>query len=256
MDTSRKPMESEWERSQNLHKKNIITRFFLILPIALVIGILIVNNRDLISGGQTVDESDFTSDSILGDPDQIEENEMHPYSHDINKEKTDATRKLIAENAEKTAAPEKKSDTDAKTVETKNNVTSAGQRKILKKKPALINHDSFSEKPAASLNKTEFNEPSVELPPFQCSIENRKDIVISLSLELFYKDSTFRSAILFRRNEIKVMIMRVIRKKVLSEMKITVLEKELMKDINSIFDRPTVSQLKIRNIQIEKVSTK
>ena len=256
MNRNGKSMESAWEQSRKVQKKKIIVRFFLILSFLFILGILIMNNRDLISGKRAVNEPGHGSESTTLSRVLSEDRGTPIYGQDFNGVKEDTVRKKISEKIIKTPENVKKTDSGNKNEKMGKKASESRIKKNQTKTVPVMEQNSLPEKQTVPSVKTESDEFSVELPPFPCSIENRKDIVISLSLELFYKDSSFRDAILFRRNELKVMVMRVIRKKVLPEMKINVLEKELLKEVNSVFDRQTISKVKIRNIKIEKVSAK
>ena len=255
MKRSGKPRESAWEQSRKLQKKKIFKRIILVLPILSITGILIVNNRDLITGEKTVIESNRVSDDSTPNTALSESRENQLSESVVREVRKDTVKKKAPEVAAKAVKVENRPVVTKKKEKKSSGAVQATEKTMPKSVP-LSKPDSLQQKQTSKSDKTESREFSIELPSFPCSIENRKDIVISLSLELFYTNSSFRDEILFRRNEIKVMVLRVMQNKVLPEMKIMVLEKDLLKDVNSIFDQPTISRLKIRNIQIEKVSTK
>ena len=95
---------------------------------------------------------------------------------------------------------------------------------------------------------------SVLLAPIACSVENRKDMVINLSLELFFNDIEERPSILLRREDIKMMALRTMREQQLSAIKIHELETELQRNIACVFRDTGLIRVTIRNIQIEKAA--
>jgi flagellar basal body-associated protein FliL len=102
------------------------------------------------------------------------------------------------------------------------------------------------------LDKTSVSPSSIELLPFACRIESRKDIVIYLSLELFFNDRGNRSALLLRREDMKVMAMRTLRDKEPGAVTTGKLEGELRAAINGIFGNDEIIAVKIKDIRIEK----
>jgi flagellar basal body-associated protein FliL len=95
---------------------------------------------------------------------------------------------------------------------------------------------------------------SIVLPPFPCSIDSRKDVVIYPSLELFFEDAERRSALLLRRDDIKVMVLKTLRTKEPGTIKTSVLEAELRDAINQLFDHNEIVTVKINDIRIEKAA--
>jgi hypothetical protein len=86
-------------------------------------------------------------------------------------------------------------------------------------------------------------------------LRDRKDIRIKLSLEFFYTDVKRSSELMLRRSEISVLVKNILRKKDLREIKKDSLEIEIKKELNGIFDQMSLKDIKIREIQTEKVQT-
>jgi hypothetical protein len=245
MDYSRNKKESSWELSRKHQRKKIVGFILIALPVIALIVVLVINNRELITGeahrenpvgisgnsitpagGSSVEDTETIDTGNPTKQDTLRKNKKKTGTNSSNR-KTDVRPHL------NDIQPKEEGDTYIKTIP-----------------------ERVTPKPRETPRNKGIREYSLTMPPFPCSIENRKDIVISLSLELFYKDSTFRSALLFHRNEIKVMVMRTVKSKVLAEMKIDVLEKELPEEINSVLKAQPVTGVKIHTIQIEKVSEK
>jgi len=238
--------ESSWEASRSAQRKRSHLIILVSLPVVLLVTILFINNRDLLLAphGKPVQNEPVDS------PPKNEES--HPSDHDTipvqHKTVTAPTvdtmpdsgtvlrQRAIAKRSEPDTTVRKKADEQPHQTMVKNADIPAQKKKSVGSQLPDMPHHPFSEM----------------LPPIKCSLNNRKDIVISLSLELFFNDEDDRAVLRLYREDLKVMIMKSVLSAELPDMKIHVLEKHLLKNINSIFDHEIIIALKIRNIQIEK----
>lgn len=219
--------EGSWEWSRRQARKRILLSLLVVLPIVLLAVILFINNRDLLRPGQarsTGSGADETP-SAAG-------------------KKANPVQKSEPVQINTTAV----TGSDSPEIHPRESV-----RKISDKEESTVKKGGSEAIPKVKLPRTGTRrQASVVIPPFPCTIESRKDMVIRLSLELLFDDSDMREAILLRREDIRVMVMRAMRMKTLSEMKIGSLESHLQKNINSIFDTSVITAVRIRNIQVEK----
>ena len=220
--------ESSWESSRKSFRKKIIFSAAIVFPFLLVSSILFINNRDLIT--KTIEPKSVSAESSSRESVQETEKKTEKSSStsESSSSSGDILKKTPVEKIE--ASPLKES------------IVPEQQKKSVK---AVKDH---TEKKQQSKSFSE------RLAPIRCRIENRKDVVINLSLELFFNDPEKRAAIRLRREDIKIMVWRTMRLKELSEIKIGELEKQLFKEINSIFEVDDLNSLKIRNIHVEKVA--
>ncbi len=208
--------ESAWEASARREKKKLLMFSFFIAAAAAVAGVIVINNSDLLKL------------PILPKPLRSEEKTPHRLQNKKSDNKyTDSTASSFSY------------------------VTDSGESDI---KPYVDDN-----KPPEQVRKSMEPAPesfSIELPSIPCRIESRKDIVIYLSLELFFNEIEKRPSILLRRDDIKVIVKRTLQPKEIKEMKIRELEAELLQEIKGLFDNGEITDLKIRNIEVEKAKNK
>jgi len=245
--------ESSWEATRKAQRKKLYLLLVILFPILSLATIIVVNNRDQIAGNKQIHEQPHVviPPKTVPTPDSLPKSQHDSLSKGASV--PTATEKHTATVLKKTpqmVPPTPKvlktaplsvepAFQKAKTVHEKMADTSKSIEKS-----SSIPHET-PKNPARSLL-------SERLPPIKCSLRSRKDIVISLSLELFFRDEDHRTAIRLSRDEIKVMVMKSVLDKELSEMKIQALEKLLLQNVNSIFDHDNIKELKIKNIQVEK----
>jgi hypothetical protein len=229
--------ESSWEASRQRQKKKALLLALIGIPAVAAAVVLVVNNRDLInpSGGRNHVESTDRNDMSpqeRNDPDAEMANDSLPFNEPAAPE--------AASNDPQPSLPPVPSDSPA----------AVASPSVAPASRPSKNSAPDPEKQVVSDVPKSF---SITLPPIPCRLESRKDLVIYLSLELFFNEIEKRTDILFRREGIKVIVMRSVKGKELAEMKIGELESQLLHDINRLFEHPDIiTTLKIRNIQVEK----
>ncbi len=82
---------------------------------------------------------------------------------------------------------------------------------------------------------------------------DRPDILLRLTLMLFYSDSSLRSEILLRREEIRVITRKVIHNLEFGAIQKETIEPRIRLAISKIFENKNLDNVKIEGIQIEKV---
>ena len=92
------------------------------------------------------------------------------------------------------------------------------------------------------------------MPELLCEVSDRTDIRLKISIALFFSDEKMRQEILIRRNEIKIIIKSIISSKVMGLVKKDTIEPELKKAVNGMFSREVLTDIVLKDIQIEKVT--
>ena len=220
--------ESSWEAKRRSDRKIRITLLLIIAPLILLGTVLFINNREMIGGEKTLSSPGREFDTSTGNT---------PVEQRYAADSTDSVVPAVSdEYNSKKILP-----LDSVKEEKKESITNVESRPVQKKHiPPLSKKTSVQE------NFSEL------LPPFSYKIENRKDIVISLTLELFFNDPDTRMAIRLRRDDIKVMVSRVLWHCEIESIRNNDLERQLLNEVNSIFDVGEISNVAIKKIQVEK----
>jgi hypothetical protein len=229
--------ESSWEKSRRNDRKKFLLLLLISGPLCALGVILYLNNRDLI---------DSTSSGSGNPVVEAEPAVSSPQSTDTTAEVRD--KPDVSAPGGNSALPQPDAAV-TNAVAPSEPVVSPSPRISAQKTVAPVTGQSSPEssRPSGSCC-------SILLSPIECTVENRKDVVINLSLELFFNDPEQRSALLLRRDDIKVIVLRTMRSQQLPAIKIHELEALLLKDIAPVVQPSGISGMKIRNIQIEKVS--
>ncbi len=226
--------ESSWERSRRNDRKKLLLLLLVFGPLCALGVILYLNNRDQI-GTVVSDHENHTVEAEPAVP-SVESN--------------DTAAKPTPDNSTATGDELSPPELTVITADTPSQPAVSPPPQVSAKKTAT---------PATGHSSPDASPPtgsccSILLSPIECTVENRKDVVINLSLELFFDDPGQRSALLLRRDAIKVMVLRTMRAQELSAVKINELEALLLAEIAPVVQPSGISGMKIRNIQIEKVS--
>ncbi len=223
--------ESSWEASRRKQHKRKMLFFLIIVPVIALAGILIINNRDLIDRSLKSGSIPHIKESITTD------------------QSPDSATTVSSDSSTPSTASAPASPLSG----LKDSETAIPQKNRVAEEPAV--HEPVAGDTPEMISPPMEKLPklhSIVLPSFPCRIESRKDIVIYLSLELFFNDIEKRSAILLRREDIKVMAMRTVHGKELNDIKIGELESQLLQNINKVFEHAEITTVKIGNIQVEK----
>lgn len=122
--------------------------------------------------------------------------------------------------------------------------------------------DSVSSKQLADSIRSEKNiafetkiYDSVRVSGIECRPDDRPDVVLNLSLMLYFTAKDMRSEIMLRREEIRVIARKVLHSRDFKTIKKEIIEPELRSAIKDIFDNRNLDDVKIVGLQIEKVQT-
>jgi flagellar basal body-associated protein FliL len=259
--------ENYWEQAKKAHRKRLL--FIVVAGIFVLIpsGIIICNNGDLLNGP---DES--TQESAIADSEMvvfgIDSTETeHLISNTDTLPESGGGAGVLKKNMASNPLIEKKIRSENKTLAkehtsdksndhaSKNDNKGSSSAQLEKRKP--VTDFQKNEKVEKKLNNIDSSQQySILLPIIQSSVIDRKDIIISLALELFYRDSTDNREILLKRDALKVVVIKLIQMKELNSIKKETLSEELKNEMNLIFERKTLFKVTIREFHIEKVAAK
>ena len=94
---------------------------------------------------------------------------------------------------------------------------------------------------------------SVMLPDIRCALRDRQTLKVALSLELIMADESFKREILLKRENLKVMVQKVIADKTLDELIVDSLRIETKKAMNKLLGKNSITDVEFRDFRIDKV---
>jgi hypothetical protein len=94
---------------------------------------------------------------------------------------------------------------------------------------------------------------SVLLPDIQCAVRDRGALKVVLSLELFMADDSFKREILLKRENLKVMVQKVLSAKTLDEMVVDSLRSQTKTAMNKLLEKNIITDVEFRDFRIDKV---
>ena len=220
--------ETSWE-AQTRRRNRFWKWLLIILLIILVAGIIIYNNRDVISGraglhqdGEVNESFSLAADGATGTE---AERESLSGKHD--------TAQSANLNSSTTPVP------PAGRV-----VTEPAPLQVKKLETPVV-----SSSPSAH---TRAIEDSVEIGEVPCIVANRNDIIVRIAL-VVYCDKAKKSEVLFKRDALAVVTRNAIRTRDLESIRFDELEPELISAMNIVFDIQTITGIAVRSVKIEKV---
>ncbi len=94
---------------------------------------------------------------------------------------------------------------------------------------------------------------SVELPIVKCAIADKENLNIKLSLLIYFKGEKLRKEILIKRDNLKIMVQRVLKQKKHSEIIMDVLRIELIKEMNFLLEQGQIENIEFLDFQPVKI---
>ncbi len=85
--------------------------------------------------------------------------------------------------------------------------------------------------------------PSVDLPGVICALADKKGLSIRVSLKLYFKEKELEKEILFKREDIKLIVKKVFSTKHLSDIVVDVIRAELLKEINGFIQQGRINDI-------------
>lgn len=93
---------------------------------------------------------------------------------------------------------------------------------------------------------------SILLPGINCTLLDRGDFTVLVSIEVFFTDDGAREEILTRREELKVMVRSVLSKKTLDQVQTEALRSEIRRSLNTVLGNNPVTDIEFKDFRIEK----
>jgi hypothetical protein len=271
--------QTSWENVRKSHKQHVKVITISVIAVAAVAAIIILNNHDLISGNaENANSVDSASFSFIESevPTQIEgfESDTPGYENQSSENHQDTAPK-VQKNQSKKDTPVY-SHSDDKPIESRELNSLPTEKKIEKVKPVATTlasgdlqpderiprqneslnpvSDYTSGKKSAAQSKNPLKEQVFLLTNVQSRVIDRKDLIISLALELFYTDSITGSDLRINRDALRVVALKVLQDKPLASLKKELLAEEFKNEMNGMFERKALIKVRIREFHIEKVS--
>jgi hypothetical protein len=208
----------------------------LILIVIVAVGIIIYNNRDVISGTAVAQEK---PDSLTSVSFSVVSDDRAAAGHVAAAVNEQPQRRVESASA---ARPKVRKGS----VVPVDRQMTASVPSVLRKGPEL------PEKPKPVIpSKTEVD--SVEIGEVPCAMLNRRDITVRIVL-VVYCDKAKRAEVVLRRDALAVVTRDLIRKRDIEEIRFDALEPELLRSMNLVFDTHTITGIAFRSVRIEKAS--
>jgi hypothetical protein len=234
---NRKDSDTSWEAAVQKRRKRMQSIFFFFIPLAIIIAIILNNNRDLFESGQSqvVKKNNFST---------AQESPVVKVSEPANSKKVEIrdSVKLKPGVPEPRLTQTKKAVLPAKTVSDSETVKTSKCKSVVSKKENI---------PAVQPVKLS-SVSTVSLQGIDCKVNDRKDLRITLDLDVQFGNELMRKEILIKRDDLKVLVIKTLSKKSLSGVNKEQLRGELIDAMNGIFDHRTITGVVIKNLQIEK----
>lgn len=84
---------------------------------------------------------------------------------------------------------------------------------------------------------------SLDLPRVKCSLADKKGLFVQISLRIYFKKKKLEREILFKRDNIKIVVKKILSKKSLSEVAAEPLRKELIREINNLLEKGKITDI-------------
>lgn len=209
--------ESSWEKSQKGRFKFVKGLIILLLVIPPVF-LIIYNNREAFSRQHQKSSADETS--II----------------EVNEQPVKVEQVPVELSVKQSSKKQVKSETEREKIATI----------IEQESEPVSKEDSTTE-------KSDIIRDSVLVQNIKCSVAGRKDIRICFEILLFTNDSSLKREVLIKRDDLKVMVMKTVRKMELNSIKTGSLRNELRGVINGMLENGTITDLEFRDFRIEEV---
>jgi len=234
---NRKDSDTSWEAAVQKRRKRMQSIFFFFIPLAIIIAIILNNNRDLLENGQSqvVKKNNFST---------TQESPVVKVSEPVNSRKVEIRDSLKL----KPGAPEPGLTKTKEAVLPVKKVTDLQTVKTSKGKSVVSKKESISAVQPVKLSSA----LTVSLQGIDCKVSDRKDLRITLDLDVQFSNEQMRKEILIKRDDLKVLVIKAMSKKSLSGINKEQLRGELIDAMNGIFDHRTITGVVIKNLQIEK----
>lgn len=168
-------------------------------------------------------------------------------------EETDVNKKIERKTAQKAL---KKERIEKKKPEKRKKQRPPKKASSRKKESAIVDSSNnvSSNKDAASIFKDTSNSLlSVELPTVTCATADKKNLTIKIRLRFYFRGEKLRKEILLKRENLKIMVKRVLKRKKHSEIIADDLRIELVKEINLLLEQGQIENIEFLDFQPVKI---
>ena len=94
---------------------------------------------------------------------------------------------------------------------------------------------------------------SVTISDFACRVREKGALRIVLSLKLVFSSAGLKREVLLKREDLKVMVRKIIAAKSINELNIDSLRDQTKRAMNRILEKTVITDVEFRNFNIEKV---
>ena len=96
---------------------------------------------------------------------------------------------------------------------------------------------------------------SLEIGQISCALRDRSDLKLFISIELFFESDTLRPLLMVRREDIKIMVQKVIARKQLNDIVVENVRRDIVVIVNQMLKHPYISDVEFRDFRIEKATS-
>ncbi|MFW6244530.1 MAG: hypothetical protein ACOC36_01455 [Fibrobacterota bacterium] len=137
-----------------------------------------------------------------------------------------------------------------------NQKLSAESEQGARKASSVTNRTVPSENDSAALKSAEvvqqISQPgSLVLSEIKCKIAGRNDLEVILTVEIFFNNDALYQEVLFKRDDLKVMVMDVMRHKEFGAVKTETLRTEILDALNEVLEAGELERIDIRDFRVE-----
>ena len=132
------------------------------------------------------------------------------------------------------------SDKAEKEVEASEDVKPEKEKTVQEEPPETASPEEDKE---SELEPSEESVLSIDLPTIKCALADKKGLFVQVTLKVYFKGKKIEKEILFKRDNIKVIVKRALLKKHLSEVVVEKLRVELKKEINVLLEQGKIEDV-------------
>lgn len=132
------------------------------------------------------------------------------------------------------------SDKAEKEVEASEDVKPEKEKTVQEEPPETASPEEDKE---SELEPSEESVLSIDLPTIKCALADKRGLFVQVTLKVYFKGKKLEKEILFKRDNIKVIVKRALLKKHLSEVVVEKLRVELKKEINVLLEQGKIEDV-------------
>lgn len=132
------------------------------------------------------------------------------------------------------------SDKAEKEVEASEDAKPEKEKTVQEEPPETASPEEDKE---SELEPSEESVLSIDLPTIKCALADKRGLFVQVTLKVYFKGKQLEKEILFKRDNIKVIVKRTLLKKHLSEVVVEKLRVELKKEINVLLEQGKIEDI-------------